>query len=121
MLPVHKWMEKRNGKLIYSDHEPLQRELTQRQKKALERYNQSGKARFFPKEQVERTIISLRKNKDNRFKSNDIHILGLAKTAKAKILCSKDTDLHHDFKQILNGNIYQNKKHEHLLTRDACP
>ena len=34
---------------------------------------------------------------------------------------SRDKDLHDDFKRIVNGNVYQNEKHKHLLRRDTCP
>ncbi len=119
MQPVHKWLKKKNGKLVYSDHESFQKELTQNQRKILERYYQSGNARFVPKKQVERIITDLRKN--NKLKSNDIHILGLAKAEQVKVLCTKDKNLHYDFKYILGGSIYQNTRHQHLLTQDTCP
>ena len=119
MQPVHQWLEGKNGKLLYSDHESFQKELTLSHKKVLKSYYQSGHARFVPKKQLEKTINSLRKT--HQFKSNDMHILGLAKVGQVKVLCTKDKDLHHDFKQILGGNIYQNAKHQHLLTQDTCP
>ena len=119
MQPVHKWLEKQNGKLVYSDHKLFQKELTQNQKTILEKYYQSGKARFISETQVEQTIAILQKN--NQFQSNDIHILGLAKADQVKVLCTKDKNLHADFKNILGGSIYQNAKHQHLLTKDTCP
>ncbi len=119
MQPVHKWLEKKNGKLVYSNHELFQKELTQNQRTVLEKYYQSGKARLVPKKQVEQIITDLKEN--NTFKSNDIHILGLAKANRVKVLCTKDKDLHYDFKHILAGSVYQNTKHQHLLTKDTCP
>ncbi len=119
MQSVHKWLEKKNGKLVYSNHELFQKELTQNQRTALQEYSRKGQARLVPKKQVEQKITSLRA--DNTFKSNDIHILGLAKAVRVKVLCTKDKDLHYDFKHILHGHIYQNASHQHLLTKDTCP
>ena len=119
LLPVRKWLEKQNGKLVYSDHEQFQKELTKDYKETLKGYFQSGKARFFPKKEVEREITVLRKNSNP--KSNDLHILGLAKIAKVKVLCTGDKKLHQDFKDILDGSIYQKAEHRHLLTKDTCP
>lgn len=119
MIPVYKWLEEKKGKLVYSDHKAFQKELTKNQKKILRRYFQSGQARFVPKTQVDRITTDLRKN--DELKSNDIHILGLAKASKVKILCSNDKNLHYDFKHILGGSVYQNANHKHLLTKDACP
>ena len=53
--------------------------------------------------------------------SNDSHIIALALVAEVKLLVSADKDLHHDFKEIVGGKVYQNKRHKHLLRRDTCP
>ena len=119
LLPVHEWLEKGNGKLVYSNHKSFEKELTKKQKTVLKGYNQSGKARFFPAKQVAKEASEIKNN--HKLKSNDIHILGLAKAARAKLLCSKDKNLHSDFKDILKGSVYQNAKHKRLLTKDACP
>ena len=118
MQPVHKWLEK-NGKLVYSDHKLFQKELTLDQRTTLEEYYQSGKARFVPEKEVEKTIMDLRKNKE--IKSNDIHILALAKANKVNVLSTRDIKLEKDFKHILGGSIYKNEKHKHLLKKDTCP
>ena len=119
MKPVHKWMESQKGKLVYSNHKAFQKELTKDQKTVLRRYYQAGKARLVPEKQVDETIKSLKEN--NTFRSNDIHILALAKARRVKVLCTKDTKLHYDFKHILGGRIYQKEKHKNLLTQDICP
>ena len=33
----------------------------------------------------------------------------------------QDKDLHKDSKKSSKGNIYQNKDHKELLTKDTCP
>ena len=57
-------------------------------------------------------------------KSNDAHVVALARVTKARILYSHDENLHADFKnhQIISqprGSVYQGQTN--LLTRDACP
>ena len=119
MQPVYKWLEKKNGKLVYSNHKSFEKELTKKQKTVLKGYNQSGKARLYLEEQVAKEASGIKKN--HKLRSNDSHILGLAKVARAKLLCTKDKDLHADFKEILKGSVYQNAKHKHLLIKDVCP
>ena len=120
MQPVHKWLRK-HGKIVYSDHKSYKKELDKapKLKKFLEDCYQSGQAKRIGEKKVEKAINSLKENKN--IKSNDIHILGLVEASKVKVLCTKDRDLHQDFKKIIGGNIYQNKNHQKLLTKDTCP
>lgn len=58
-----------------------------------------------------------------RCRSNDAHIIALARISGARILYSHDHSLHRDFsdRTLINaprGKIYQDEKHAHLL-RDA--
>ena len=69
MQPVHRWLEKQNGKLVYSNHETLQNELNQKQRKVLGKYFQSGKAHFVPKEKVKEKANSI--TQKYKLKSND--------------------------------------------------
>lgn len=55
-------------------------------------------------------------------KSNDTHVIALARVSKARLLCSADNLLHTDFKnkQLIDkprGRIYQNSRHDNLLRR----
>ena len=120
LKPVHKWLENQNGKLTYSDHKKLQKEMTKEYRLNLETYHQAGRTRFVPKKEVSKEISKIKKA--HTLKSNDIHILGLAKASKAKVLCTKDKKLEQDFKNIIpKGKIYKNNTHGHLLNIDTCP
>jgi hypothetical protein len=75
---------------------------------------------------IEFDALSIEREMENidkkQLKSNDGHIIGLARASGARILFSKDGNLHADFKnpRLISeprGNVYQNKKHEHLLKR----
>jgi hypothetical protein len=53
-------------------------------------------------------------------KSNDSHIVALARISKCRLLFSQDKPLHSDFTNLKlvpspKGKVYQNRKHEHLL------
>jgi len=62
-----------------------------------------------------RTVIDL-----GLCKSNDAHVIALARAAKARVLVSDDRDLFRDFKnpRLLNnprGKVYQRRQHAKLL------
>ena len=120
MKPIHTWLKKQNGKLIYSNHDKFEAEFNKawKYKNALLNYSRAGKVRMVEKEKVVREMEKMEKV---QLKSNDEHILALAKASGVKVLCSLDQDLHQDFKKIIGGNIYQNKEHKQLLTKDTCP
>jgi len=57
-------------------------------------------------------------------RSDDPHILGLARAANVRLLCSHDRDLHADFtnRALLSnprGKVYQTRRHRPLL-REFC-
>lgn len=58
-------------------------------------------------------------------RSDDPHVIGLARISSCRLLFSRDQELHADFcnPQILRprGRVYQDKSHVHLLrTAPAC-
>ena len=87
--------------------------------------SRAGKARIIPSNSVneeQKQII-------NQCKSDDPHVIALARISGARILCSHDKTLHKDFKNeelVSNpkGRIYQNAKHVPLLRKyghsEAC-
>jgi predicted nucleic acid-binding protein len=55
-------------------------------------------------------------------RSNDSHIIALARVSNCRLLFSRDQDLHVDFKNLIllptpRGRIYQNHNHKKLLRR----
>ena len=80
----------------------------------------AGQARMIEKEKVETEMREIEGHKT--LKSNDVHILALAKASNTKILCSQDLKLHQDFTAVIaRGKIYQRREHVNLLTQDVCP
>jgi hypothetical protein len=60
-------------------------------------------------------------------RSNDPHVIALARASGARTLCSRDRELHKDFKNpaLVNdprGSVYQSPSHRHLLGHTSgCP
>jgi hypothetical protein len=50
-------------------------------------------------------------------RSDDPHVIALAKISGAKLLFSQDQALHDDFKRVCGGAVYQDETHAHLLRR----
>ena len=118
MEPVRKWVQTGNGKIAYSPTEKMQRELSRhdRMREQFDRYRETDKLKLVPSGEVRRVVDGLRD-----LQSDDPDIIALAQVAGVRLLVSGDTNLHADFKQIIGGNIYQTKRHQHLLKRDLCP
>ena len=62
-----------------------------------------------------------------RIRSNDEHVIALARVSRARTLCTGDGDLQKDFKdcRLINdprGSVYRTAEHEHLLRHTkGCP
>ena len=117
--PVHKWIEEKNGKLVYSPTEKFEKEWDGEEKR---RYIKdrigSGKIK-----QIDEKVVHIKtqKWKAAQIQSDDPHIIALAEVSGAKVLFTNDTDLEKDFKKFIKGSIYKNKNHAHLLKPDTCP
>ena len=118
-VPVHKWIEEKNGKLVYSPTEKFEKEWDGEEKR---RYIKdrigSGKIK-----QIDEKVVRIKtqKWKVAQIQSDDPHIIALAEVSGAKVLFTNDTDLEKDFKKFIKGSIYKNKNHAHLLKPDTCP
>ena len=117
MRPVRDWMKGR-GKLVYTPTQRMKAELEShgQMAKRLVEYRQAGRLIEVDPDEVDATEAGL-----TGLSSNDGHIVALAIVAGVNVLVSRDKDLHDDFKRIVNGKVYQNEKHKHLLRRDTCP
>ena len=80
-----------------------------------------GRVIEVPYDEVEHEISKL---KAVKLRSNDVHILALARVSGARVLFSRDSNLHSDFKNIKvlkpKGKIYQTKRHMKLLDEVPC-
>ncbi len=124
--PLIDWLisPKTEGKLVLGGKlaEELGRvRLIQR---LLLRLSQAGRLMVIKEEHIveeERYIL-----KNCACRSNDVHVLALARAGGARLLFSNDENLHADFKDASivpspKGRVYQNADHRKLLGRkDLC-
>ena len=129
MVPIHNWLKTQNGKLVYSNHPQIETEIKKHAKMPvfLRERKKTGQAKLIPSRLVAQEIAEIKQNAKKqgyKLKSNDIHIVALAKASDSKLLCSEDRNLHKDLKQIIGSSkcsIYQNENHKNLLKEDICP
>ena len=117
--PVLDWIEHGPGRVAYGGKK-LCDELfkSQHARRRLRAWKQAGRASEFPQ-----TIVDAEDTRVKALglaKSNDTHVIALARVSGARTLYSADGALHADFKnpQLVNdprGTIYQCSNHAHLL------
>ena len=124
MEPVWTWLEKRNGKIAYSDIEKLEDEWDKGGMQNLRnRLRRTGKLKVVSPQDVQEKADELK----GEIASNDEHIIALAIVARVKVLISYregDSDLFDDFrdKNLVGGRVYTRKAHaRRMLTKDTCP
>ncbi len=130
MEPVWTWLEKRGGKIAYSDTEKLEAEWNRAGMQELrDQLIQAGKLKRVPPQDVQERADELK----GKIKSDDEHIIALAQVAGVKVLISYsdyesgqtgDRDLFDDFRDrnLVGGRVYTKKSHaKRMLTKDTCP
>ena len=121
--PVHRWLRRGSGNLVYSTGGKFDSEIYRRAKVRLGSYAQAGRARFVPESNFREEIERL--SETGVLRSDDAHVLALAKVSGARLLFTADSALQEDFKngQIIKrprGKIYSGAKNARLLTANAC-
>ena len=123
MEPVWTWLEKRDGKIAYSDIEKLEEEWDNGGMQNLRnRLRQRGKLKIVSPQDVQEKADELK----GEIASNDEHIIALAIVSGVKVLVSYregDRNLFEDFKNrnLVWGRVYTRKTHARMLTKDTCP
>lgn len=119
-LPVLQWIADpdKHGRLVYGGE--LARELLRVGTVAryLRELQRAGRAILIPDEKVRPE--EKRVTDTGICRSDDPHVIALARASGARTLCSRDGDLHHDFKNpnlisSPRGSVYQTPQHAHLL------
>ena len=117
--PIHEWLAKSNGTLIYSFDDKFSEINSKKWKKRLLEYDQMGVAESVPFEKWQPALKKLKK--ENKYNSDDPHILALALAKNTKLLYTNDEKLKSDFKEIIKkGKIYSSQQNKNLLTKDTC-
>jgi hypothetical protein len=121
-VPLWHWLEKKDGKLVYGGH--LARELGRSGKtvRLLAELKRSGRALECCRQDVDKHERAVRKL--GLCRSNDPHVIALARVSGARILCTNDADLQTDFKdqRLLSsprGQIYKKASHKAILKHNG--
>ena len=123
MAPVWKWLDDRNGKIVYSNTKKFENEWERGGMSHLrDQMMRAGQLKLVS-EGVQEKADELK----GEIMSNDEHIIALALIAGVNVLVSYregDSDLFTDFKnrQLVGGKVYTRKAHaRRMLTKDTCP
>lgn len=86
--------------------------------RALKTLEQAGVLKILDPQAVDKLEYQLAAQK--ACVSDDQHVIAIAQLANARLLCSHDQALHHDFlnKQLIDhprGSVYQDSSHGHLI------
>ena len=113
-----RWLESPNGKLVLGGK--LTQELgPQRVQLLIRGLKLAGRLITIEDQKVERQakkLTALPRGEPGACKSNDHHIIALAQLSGARMLFSKDRDLHKDFK---NKQLVDNPRGKVYSTRDS--
>ena len=124
MGPVYQWLDNYGGKLIHCTHGKYGREVRKYEKALLlmAKYQERGLLKMISKHKIEEhSRVLTRKKWSKLIKSNDLHILTLARASEAPLLIADDRKLIRDFKDIIKGDIYKDQNDQDLLKPDLCP
>lgn len=122
MEPVWKWLENKNGKIVYANTQKFEEEWERGGMEHIrDQLMRAGQLKLVSEGVEEKTTELI-----DRIGSDDPHIIALALVAGVRVLISYrqgDSDLFTDFKRrdLVNGKVYTRKTHKHLLTKDTCP
>jgi hypothetical protein len=117
--PIFDWILKRDGRLVYGGKLAGELERSEKFKRAIKTWGESGKAVRKSDDEIRRQEKLLK----GKTRSNDPHVLALARISNARILCTNDDNLIADFKdrRIVpgsgerRGKVYRNASHQRLL------
>ena len=116
-VPIHEWLQRGWGSIVYSVGGQFETDIAPRNRERLAGLVRAGRARLVPWERVEPHEAGF-----GNIRSDDPHILALARTAGVRLLYTRDYDLRGDFRdeKLIGGAIYRDRRDADLLTDDAC-
>ncbi len=121
--PIHRWLSRGRGKLVYSTGGKFATEVLRRQRQRLLEYDRAGRARRIPAHSFVADERRLRRQ--GGLRSNDAHVIALARASGARLLYTGDRRLMQDFRdprfvQKPRGRIYSGQKNAGLLETTIC-
>ena len=121
--PIHRWLSRGRGKLVYSTGGKFATEVLRRQRQRLLEYDRVGRARRIPAHSFVGDERRLRRQ--GGLRSNDVHVIALARASGARLFYTGDRRLMKDFKDPRfvrkpRGRIYSRQKNAGLLETTIC-
>ena len=121
--PIRRWLDRGAGSIVYSTGGRFAQEVRGRVKARLADYVRAGRAKLIPGSRFASDEHDLKARPNLR--SNDPHVLALAKAAGVRLLYTGDGDLISDFtnKRFIDrprGKVYSGARNAGLLTRSVC-
>ncbi len=125
LQPLWNWINDGKGVLVVGGH--LREELykSENARRAIQQWIRAARAKDMEDVRPGEVEAETRQIAD-LCKSDDAHVIALARVSGARRLCSEDQLLHADFRNrelisSLRGAVYQNATHTHLLRhRQGC-
>ena len=115
-VPLLRWLLKKDGRMVYGGKNGRELFIVRTAASAILELRRIGKAEEIPGVDEEQASLE----KAMRLRSDDPHVIALTRKSGARTLCSRDTDLHADFKDLEivpspKGMVYQNETHARTL------
>ena len=120
--PIFDWIENKGGCLIYGGRLKTELFVMGKVARRIRGWSRAGRAMSVPDGDVD--AVEKRLCNNGICRSDDPHVIALARISFARTLCADDRDLETDFKDPTivpkpRGRIYRNAGHVHLLTHSA--
>ena len=121
--PIRRWLDRGAGRIVYSTGGTFESEVGHRHRAKLLAYVRAGRASVVPATRLADDERELRGMAEVR--SNDWHVLALARATRVRLLYTNDLKLIADFrdKRLIDrprGKVYSTAANANLLTRAAC-
>ena len=121
--PIHDWLNRGRGSIVYSTDGRFAKEIQGRARARLAVYARAGRATLIPGSRFADDERNLETRANLR--SDDPHVLALARAAGVRLLYTADSDLISDFKdkKVIDhprGKVYSGAGNAALLTGSAC-
>lgn len=122
-FPALDWIRRRDGRLVVGGRLWVEEYHGTQRANLVRSLEQTGRAIIYPARVVDAEEDAVKVN----CKSNDTHVIALARISGARVLCTQDSALEDDFKNRAlidspRGHIYKNASHQHLLRHHGgCP
>ena len=115
--PIHEWLQRGWGSIVYSTGGRFETDIDARNRERLAGLVRAGRAKLAPWERV-----APHESEFRNIRSDDPHILALARAAGVRLLYTRDGRLRRDFRDenLIGGTIYRDRRDTRLLTEDAC-